>query len=1106
MPLTKKMKILLKKTAGRLTAATTFWLNEDCDDIVEHHFREYQFLYNMKSGSRLLIFVLMGVAVARLQHYLKQAGILERANSSSVYRPINVNYGVLFNELTFMVVTLHLLRRQMFEARAYVYLPILCTFFMCTNLSSTPILGISCSRMFDVFSGMPVHPADNEAFLLARNFDCESQSFTTLWIHMALIQLSPHLWPSPKMVHLNIVFLIVGFFIMTRIQPTLYLSNLDIAWDWTLLIITQATAVWEAACLDANRRTKYWSDRDSAAASQKVFRMLELMLPEHLVMPMLVSPDTPIALHVDRATILFVLISDFDKHAQRCTPTQLLAFLNSTFVTWDDICENHDVTKIETVGEEYVAAVGVSPADVATDKRIGHKTLLERLTRVAAELLNLQTDELNLKMGMHTGPVIAGVISQKLPRFRLFGDTINTAARMMQKGVVGKLQFGEATHAELPDSVVAVPRGEVEMKGKGHVKTFFLEKGYKKSYAPVGLKDVKNSNRQKRSTGGSFSRLSHVKPTIQEIVHWDDAGTHSFHNERNTSRSYFGGKPFGEVELAGRGTHASGLASNASTYMQEYGLPLVHEDFEGLLKKLAKEDVAKKSMWQKIFWCTLRSNFFDADMEGKFREWHYEEVYRRTLRQRLVRFLLTIATVTVMETCLWFWVGDMGKAPHVLRDYGYKPHFRLPIYLTCRALALAIVATLARKASNPEWCPHSRGTVELLMVMSSWAISMLVLTSYDAASRVQMDESVFYPGMDHTTLEALLQSSKWSRGSSVNSVVFALFFYVIVSWDDHLFVHSLLFLVLAAVLLYATSSRIWYTPLADHYEKWHPDGDYPFNNCSLYYSTTLRKLGFPCIAGLKAVHANFYERALRSRFKALRICSRAEGRIGHILETLMPPLVLEQIRAAPLHVAPPSHQYKHATIAQSDLVGFTNLASSRSPLEVVQFISELFGVFDELTDELEVYKVETVGDAYIAGQAEFPLTKNNSPLTVVKFALAMVSATQAWAAKSGLDVNTRVGVHSGACVGGIVGGSMQRYHLFGEFMTVLETLESTSASGRVQLSSVCHQAVLCEMENEGLGNGAFSFTRREEPQLKTSKGELHDYDEVGGPTYLVDVK
>merc|ERR1740123_844023 len=104
----------------------------------------------------------------------------------------------------------------------------------------------------------------------------------------------------------------------------------------------------------------------------------------------------------------------------------------------------------------------------------------------------------------------------------------------------------------------------------------------------------------------------------------------------------------------------------------------------------------------------------------------------------------------------------------------------------------------------------------------------------------------------------------------------------------------------------------------------------------------------------------------RARYKAMEHMQATEERTTNILATLMPPLVVERLRQLPPSAPTPTHHYRHATIAQSDLCGFTQLSSTKTPEEVIGFMGELFGAFDDLTDQHEVYKVETVGDAYIA--------------------------------------------------------------------------------------------------------------------------------------------
>merc|ERR1719204_2554774 len=114
------------------------------------------------------------------------------------------------------------------------------------------------------------------------------------------------------------------------------------------------------------------------------------------------------------------------------------------------------------------------------------------------------------------------------------------------------------------------------------------------------------------------------------------------------------------------------------------------------------------------------------------------------------------------------------------------------------------------------------------------------------------------------------------------------------------------------------------------------------------------------------------------QFRKRLAVRRTKQRINELFETLMPPLVVREVLSMSIGMTDRHHQFECATIAQSDLCGFTQLASTREPEEVFVFINEIFGMFDDLTDQYGIYKVETVGDAYIAGQAEPPLSATNS--------------------------------------------------------------------------------------------------------------------------------
>jgi class 3 adenylate cyclase len=256
------------------------------------------------------------------------------------------------------------------------------------------------------------------------------------------------------------------------------------------------------------------------------------------------------------------------------------------------------------------------------------------------------------------------------------------------------------------------------------------------------------------------------------------------------------------------------------------------------------------------------------------------------------------------------------------------------------------------------------------------------------------------------------------------------------------------------------------------------------------------------------VLAHSEEQSLRARFKTNHATKETKDRVETILKTMMPPDVLVEVQGSP-GGSLPHHQYEMATIAQSDLCGFTKIASQLEPVQVVQFIGELFGKFDELTDKYGIYKVETVGDAYIGGQAEYPLTKINSPTSVIQFGIDMIKEVLDWSkrlpAHLGVDVvRCRVGVHHGSCIGGVVDKEMQRYHIFGELMKVIEVLESTAPQGELQISAACHEALLRERKENGqVENPELKFQERESDNLVAAKGQVHTYAETGGRTFLL---
>ena len=183
--------------------------------------------------------------------------------------------------------------------------------------------------------------------------------------------------------------------------------------------------------------------------------------------------EAAIADQHSEASVLFADICDFTDLSSRLSPDELVALLNEVFTGFDEVAREKGIEKIKTVGDAYMAVAGLPVPQPDHLERIADTALAmrERLGR----LNRLQAGELDLRIGISTGPVVAGVIGQSKFSYDLWGDTVNTASRMETHGVVGRIQVTERVFERLSDRYLFEPRGEIDVKGKGRMRTWWLE-------------------------------------------------------------------------------------------------------------------------------------------------------------------------------------------------------------------------------------------------------------------------------------------------------------------------------------------------------------------------------------------------------------------------------------------------------------------------------------------------------------------------------------------------------------------------------------------------------------------------------------------------------
>ncbi|MBL7810819.1 MAG: adenylate/guanylate cyclase domain-containing protein [Bacteroidetes bacterium] len=183
------------------------------------------------------------------------------------------------------------------------------------------------------------------------------------------------------------------------------------------------------------------------------------------------------AKHFDEVTVLFTDFKNFTQISEQMEPAELVDELNTFFKAFDQISTEFNVEKIKTIGDSYMCVGGLpSPSPYHAENVVNAALKIQEFVQAhSEERIRKGKEPLDVRIGIHSGPVVAGIVGIKKYAYDIWGDTVNTASRMESSGEAGKVNISETTYLLVKDKFRCTPRGKILAKHKGEMEMYFVE-------------------------------------------------------------------------------------------------------------------------------------------------------------------------------------------------------------------------------------------------------------------------------------------------------------------------------------------------------------------------------------------------------------------------------------------------------------------------------------------------------------------------------------------------------------------------------------------------------------------------------------------------------
>ncbi len=297
------------------------------------------------------------------------------------------------------------------------------------------------------------------------------EPMTNIWNLMFITQATiiPVQWRLHLISQLGAIVCYLGLYTIYR--PKFQLPISSYIEEGLYLFWTGTICVFSVYLYEKLKKKEFRAKRELEIAQEQSERLLLNILPA-VIAEQLKHQPTTIADNFHAVTVLFADIVGFTELSSRTSPSELVELLNQIFCLFDELAEIHSIEKIKTIGDAYMAVAGLP--NYRSDHAFAIANMALDMQKSVLEFNQKNNLSFQIRMGISTGPVIAGVIGLKKFAYDLWGDTVNTASRMESHGIPDNIQVCEATYQLLKDKYLVEKRGLIKIKGKGEMMTYLL--------------------------------------------------------------------------------------------------------------------------------------------------------------------------------------------------------------------------------------------------------------------------------------------------------------------------------------------------------------------------------------------------------------------------------------------------------------------------------------------------------------------------------------------------------------------------------------------------------------------------------------------------------